>query len=205
MNDNTHTDQITIIRADTLADSTAPTMWEGARDVFWETAQQSTFSSAAEREAYCYRYFGYYRDAAPHWFFLAVEPPNALPPASAKPPHGRVLGYICGVGDTRAHPDLYRLAAHIPVFDDLYGRYPAHLHINLSADSRGHGLGGRLVGAMEDQVRSEGIPGVHLVTGPDARNVSFYRRNGFGDAYPRKSDPDRATADLLFLGKRVPA
>jgi GNAT superfamily N-acetyltransferase len=171
--------------------------------VFWETAQQSTFASPAERAAYCYRYFGYYRDVAPQWFFLAVNPPDGPSPASAGPHRGRVVGYICGIDDTRAHPDLYRLASHIPVFDDLYGRYPAHLHINLSADSRGHGLGGRLSRALEDAVRAVGVPGLHLVTSPDARNVSFYRRNGFVDAFPRKSAPGLAAADLLFLGKSL--
>ncbi len=43
-------------------------------------------------------------------------------------------------------------------------RYPAHLHINVAANWRGHGLGRRLMLAYLDQLRSLGIPGVHLQT-----------------------------------------
>jgi GNAT superfamily N-acetyltransferase len=42
--------------------------------------------------------------------------------------------------------------------------YPAHLHINLSEAWRGHGLGRRLIESYLDQLRSLGVPGVHLMT-----------------------------------------
>jgi ribosomal protein S18 acetylase RimI-like enzyme len=42
--------------------------------------------------------------------------------------------------------------------------YPAHLHINVEADFRGHGLGRGLMSAYLDQLRSLCVPGVHLMT-----------------------------------------
>ena len=42
--------------------------------------------------------------------------------------------------------------------------FPAHLHINVDADYRGHGLGRQLMNAYLDQLRSLHIPGVHLMT-----------------------------------------
>ena len=42
--------------------------------------------------------------------------------------------------------------------------YPAHLHINVNADSRGRGLGRSLMTAYLDQIREMGVPGVFLDT-----------------------------------------
>ena len=42
--------------------------------------------------------------------------------------------------------------------------YPAHLHINVDADSRGRGLGRSLMTTYLDQIREMGVPGVFLDT-----------------------------------------
>ena len=42
--------------------------------------------------------------------------------------------------------------------------YPAHLHLNISAHSRGFGLGRRLMLVYLDQLGRLGVPGVHLST-----------------------------------------
>jgi len=166
----------------------------GAETVFWETANTTEFSSPAERAAFQWRYFGYYAVHAPRYFFIAYS----------RHPHLQSLGYICGVADTRAHRDLYEVAAHVPVFDDLYDRYPAHLHINLTVESRGMGLGGRLVGELSAAVADEGAAGIHLVTSPGARNVSFYRRQGFEQEVQRPLPSGGGQAvPLLFLGKSL--
>lgn len=163
---------------------------ERARSIFWETAQQTEFSAQEDREAYEWCYFGYFIDAEPSAFFVAVGP------GATKD----VLGYICGVSNTRNHPELYRASPHIAVFDDLYDLYPAHLHINLTAASRGMGLGGALIRALESRLRRVGAVGLHLVTSPGARNVDFYHHNGFIDRYERSApgDPD---SKMLLMGK----
>jgi ribosomal protein S18 acetylase RimI-like enzyme len=42
--------------------------------------------------------------------------------------------------------------------------YPAHLHINVGAGWRGQGVGRELMAAYLDQLRQEGVAGVHLGT-----------------------------------------
>ena len=203
-------------------------LYRAAEAVFWETAKRSEFDGEEQRRAYCRMYFDYYWEHAPGLFLLALARESAADVELDTDGKPRVLGYICSVADTRDHPELYELAPHIPLFDDLYDRYPAHLHINLIAASRGHGLGGKMIAALEARLRGdvpivqEGsaarsasipAPGLHLVTGAGARNTSFYRKNGFVDEYPRRlggtakagagQDNDNAGPLLLFMGKRL--
>lgn len=188
--------QETRIRAvSELAAGEAARAYEAAVAVFWETANTATFDDAESRRRFIRKYFDYYWEEAPELFLLAggVGDPAAGGVRSA------VLGYICGVADTGRHPDLYELSDHLPLFEDLYERYPAHLHINLTAASRGQGLGGRLIAAFEGRLSA---PGLHLVTDAGARNVSFYRKNGFTDEFTRRlGGPDGP--ELLFMGKRL--
>ncbi len=61
-----------------------------------------------------------------------------------------------------------------------YERFPAHLHIDLLPRLQGQGWGRRLVERLADELRSRGVPGLHL--GVDSRNtgaISFYERVGF--------------------------
>lgn len=160
-------------------------------DVFWETANTREFETPEEQAAFRWRYFGYYLEYEPECLFVARDGAR-----------GSVLGYVCGVVDTRRHPELYRIADHVPIYSDLYDRYPAHLHINLTAAARGRGLGGRLLGAIERCAATAGAPGIHLVTSADARNTSFYRRNGYRHEVPRSLPTGGGTAvTLLFMGK----
>jgi ribosomal protein S18 acetylase RimI-like enzyme len=58
--------------------------------------------------------------------------------------------------------------------------YPAHLHINVDAGWRGHGLGRRLMEAYLDHLRQLGIQGVYLET--TSVNIvarELYERIGF--------------------------
>ncbi len=165
--------------------------------MFWETASVDSFESPADRNLFRYKYLEYYRDAAPELFLVAVAERTApAEPDTAQDAGPVVYGYICGVADTREHRELYRVAAHIPVFDDLYEQYPAHLHINLTAASRGHGLGGRLITDLEERLRRDyRSRGIHLVTSEGARNVSFYRKNGFTVEVPRAMSDAPARPD----------
>lgn len=158
--------------------------------IFWETASTTDFPTPAERHAFWWRYFGYYIDHAPNLTVVARDGET-----------GAALGYVCGVADTRAHRELYAIAAHVSLFDDCYDRYPAHLHINLTAAARGRGLGGHLLRAIESRVVAAGADGIHLVTSVGARNVTFYRRNGYLDAVQRAVGDD--ALELLLLGKRL--
>lgn len=59
-------------------------------------------------------------------------------------------------------------------------RHPAHLHIDLLPEARGHGLGARLVEGWLDALRAQGVPGCHLETWAENDGaVAFFRAMGF--------------------------
>ena len=61
-----------------------------------------------------------------------------------------------------------------------YGKYPAHLHINVDVSMRGRGLGRRLMGAYLDQIRHLGVPAVFLsTTTANEAAIRLYERQGF--------------------------
>jgi len=58
--------------------------------------------------------------------------------------------------------------------------YPAHLHIDLLAETQGQGLGRRLIETLEAALREAGVPGLHLVASADNTGaIAFYPRVGF--------------------------
>jgi len=59
----------------------------------------------------------------------------------------------------------------------LRTRFPAHLHINLAAESRGRGLGRLLLDDYFARLRAIGVPGVHVQCGQAP--LEFYRKTGF--------------------------
>ena len=63
---------------------------------------------------------------------------------------------------------------------DLHAAYPAHLHIDISSNYRGKGLGTAMTDAGIQHLRSLGCPGVMLGVGPDNSGaIRFYERYGF--------------------------
>lgn len=117
--------------------------------------------------------------------------------------HERLLGYIVGTADTPVflqqfathvlpqlkrligpeHPmaEMYLSGAQLaPEFATVVADYPAHLHINLTADSRGLGVGKQLMQAFERQLIGDQVAGVHLgVAGKNLAAVRFYQRQGY--------------------------
>jgi ribosomal protein S18 acetylase RimI-like enzyme len=77
--------------------------------------------------------------------------------------------------------------------------YPAHLHVNLDARSRGLGAGRRLMEAYLNQLRALGVPGVHLhTTNLNTAAVALYTKLGFEllDARPTHAW-SQVTADYI--------
>lgn len=59
-------------------------------------------------------------------------------------------------------------------------QYPAHLHINLLPQARGHGLGAALLQAYLHEIRRRGVRGVYLSTTAENRAaLRLYRSFGF--------------------------
>ncbi len=77
---------------------------------------------------------------------------------------------------------------------ELVADYPAHLHIDLLARTRGSGLGRALIERLLSELRERGVGGVHF--GVDERNtnaIGFYEHLGFGRL------PDSG----VLMGKRL--
>jgi GNAT superfamily N-acetyltransferase len=165
------------------ADGTALT--GGVDKIFFETAGRS-FATATEqaafRELWLGQYLGHDRDC----FWLALR-------------GAEVIGYLAGsMTDPAASPRF----ASLGYFASIAGpcaRFPAHLHIPLTASARGRGTGARLVDAFCRQAHERGALGVHVVTAASARNVGFYHRAGFRD----EARCDWNGRQLLMLVRRI--
>jgi predicted N-acetyltransferase YhbS len=152
--------------------------------IFWETSTRKAFHDVDERVLFQERYLNLYLD-------LGIALVARLGP--------EVVGYIVGVTDTLARPDVLQHNPHLQRFEDLFGRYPAHLHINCTARVRGQGVGGLLTKAFETVLREQGVSGVHLITAAGARNVSFYAKNGYAHRVERLWEG----RSLLLMGKSL--
>jgi GNAT superfamily N-acetyltransferase len=68
-----------------------------------------------------------------------------------------------------------RMTTGLPV--DFIRSYPAHLHMNVEAEYRGHRIGAQLIERYVRDLRTAGVPGIHLFCGAAPR--PFYARHGF--------------------------
>jgi len=76
--------------------------------------------------------------------------------------------------------------------EEIVGRYPSHLHINLLPRLRGRGIGRRLMVQWLATVRGLGSRGAHLAVGSaNRRAIRFYRACGFHEL-ERPSRPAQA-------------
>lgn len=134
------------------------------REIFFESSTRKEFKSEEEKEAFFYKYVGLYLKHYPEFALIAVT--------------DRVLGYIVGAPESSTE-ELYQVQPHLKNFASHYQKYPAHLHINCHHDARGMGVGGMLVANLEERFKTHKIHGFHIMTGPNAKNKSFYKKLGF--------------------------
>ncbi len=125
-----------------------------------------------------------------------MTPPT---PSSRAISAGKVAGYLVGSLDDPARTDRFADIPYFAPWAHLTARFPAHLHINLAAAARNHGVGRRLVEAFATHAQSHGAPGVHVVTAAAARNVRFYTRAGFA---PHDTRDHNGTA-IVFLARAL--
>lgn len=167
-------------------DATSVTLAEVER-IFFTASLRTTFADDAERAAFRERWLGRYllHDRA-HAFI-------------ARAGDSSVAGYVIGSLADPARGGRFGDLSYFADFADLTARYPAHLHINLDPAWRSQGIGARLLEAFASHAAERGAPGVHIVTGADARNVRFYDRCGF--------QPLRTCAweggTILFMGRAL--
>ena len=59
-------------------------------------------------------------------------------------------------------------------------KYPAHLHIDLTEKCRRQGVGTKLINALKDELKNQGINSLMLSCGAANKPaVNFYQKNGF--------------------------
>lgn len=156
--------------------------------IFFETSATQTFPGQPERDAFRERWLGRYLAHDAQWFYVALS-------------GGRAVGYLAGCVED---PALSPRFADIPYFGDLADltrAYPAHLHVNLHQEYRNGGLGGRLIDRFADDARAAGAIGMHVVTGAQSRNRTFYAREGF---VPLRELP-WGPQGIVFLGRTLAA
>lgn len=153
-------------------------------EIFFLTAAIEEFSSSASREAFKFKYLGYYLDNFPHLTLVAKK-------------EGIVLGYCLGSDETSEA--FYQYQPHLQLFSEFFEDFPAHLHINLHPKAQGLGIGQLLMGRWQALIKQNPlIRGLHIMTGPEARNRRFYQRLGFLTEHVRVFKGH----SILFMGKR---
>lgn len=135
--------------------------------IFFESSLTRTFADEDTRTAFRERWLGRFLKHWPELAHVAIGT------------DGDIIGYIIGChGDPARDPHFGDIGFYRTLADRTPD-YPAHLHINLAPAARSKGVGSRLIEAFVSDAQAAGLPGVHLVTGRDSRNRSFYARNGF--------------------------
>lgn len=135
--------------------------------IFFEASLTKTFADATARAAFRERWLGRFLGRWPALAHVALGA------------DGKLVGYIVGAHSDPARDPQFSDIGFYRSLETLSARFPAHLHINLAPAARGLGVGTRLIEAFLADACAAGCAGVHLVTGRNSRNRSFYARNGF--------------------------
>lgn len=152
-------------------------------DIFFEATSKKEFTSPEHKASFFKRWCGDYLHFYPEQFLLMKE-------------EGKLLGYLSGCQNSREALLKLNVPGHA-VYQDLFDNFPAHLHINFHHSCRGRGLGSDLINAYCEKLLRQSVKGLHLITSPEAKNVSFYHRLGFLHQVQREYNG----MQTLFMGK----
>jgi GNAT superfamily N-acetyltransferase len=161
-----------------VADKIADIMFEAAR---------APPPEGPMRDAFRYRWLD---------LFLAKYPNEAFVALGVD---GSPTGYLVGCLEDPARAPEFAELGYLQAWSHLTRRFPAHLHINLTAAARGHHIGAGLVEAFCAHARARGVTGVHVVTGAASRNRTFYDRCGFAP----QATLNWQGAEIVFLGRTL--
>ncbi|HEX5599584.1 MAG TPA: GNAT family N-acetyltransferase [Hyphomicrobiaceae bacterium] len=155
---------VTIARLREAPDSGSAS--EAIEAIFFESSGRR-FDNEASRAEFLERWLGRYLTHYPEYVFVALAP------------GGEFVGYLVGCLDDPASNPLFSDISYFAEFAHLTRKYPAHLHINLTARWRGQGIGKRLVATFAECAAKVGVPGLHVITAEGHRNNRFYVACGF--------------------------
>ena len=167
--------------------SWSPDQMAALDQIFFSSSATQSFGGAADKAAFRERWLGRY---------LLVDRPHVFLATDAA---DRVVGYIAGSITDIARQPRFADMATASAFAASSATYPAHLHINVSEDVRGQGVGAQLIETFAAHAAACGATGMHVVTGAASRNVRFYERCGFIEIDRRLSTASAA----VFLGRAL--
>jgi ribosomal protein S18 acetylase RimI-like enzyme len=150
-------------------------------EIFFESSSKKDFLNQEDKDKFFWKYMGFYLTHYPEFTFIAHA-------------DFKVLGYILGMPFSH-DPSLYEIQPHMKTFEEEFQEYPGNLHINCHVDSRGMGLGEKLITQFEEFLKVNGCLGYHAMTGPESRNKSFYKKLGF--------EFEKEKNGILLLGKKI--
>lgn len=159
-----------------------------------------------DRRLFLDAFYGYYTDYEPEQAWVAVADDHVIGflVGSIDPKkHRRTMAFEViptvikrlGRGEYQVGPKTRRylrevalafVRGEIPGADESL--YPSHLHVNVDAHWRGHGIGKGLLVTYLDHLRRLGVPGVHLQTTSLNRVACYlYESLGFSLLRARKT------------------
>lgn len=156
------------------------------KEIFFESSSKKSFRDEEEKEKFFYKYLGFYLENYRDFAYVAVD--------------SRVLGYVVA-SPVSSGENLEKIQPHLKVFDAQITKFPAHLHINCHHESRGKGIGSKLMAAIEEKLLASKIRGLHIMTAPNSPNQSFYKKLGFND----EVSEDFSGSSILLMGKKLSA
>ena len=159
----------------------------GLDQVFFDSSATTSFADDELRRAFRHRWLGRYLEHYAEWTFVAL---NA---------EGDIVGYIVGSHDDPAKTPLFSDIGYFQDFAALTAEYPAQLHVNVSPDWRGHGIGARLMQTFVAEIARAGVSGVHVVTTRGMRNVRYYMTNSFAEVGSAQWN----SRVLVLLGRKL--
>lgn len=134
-------------------------------------------------------------------YYIENEPENCF---VADDGTGRAVGYVICTSDydkfkkvfyKQYMPRTLKLGINF-YFDSMFSawpqrrfrkKYPAHLHIDILPEYQRMGLGGKLVTALCEHLKANGVKGVMLTAGAkNEKGNSFYKKYGFHEIEKNK-------------------
>lgn len=155
------------------------------KDIFFESAAIKNFSSDKARDDFYYRWCGTYLEHWPTYCMVAVD-------------EDRVVGYLVGCPDSTQALDVLTMPGY-SIFSEYFGEFPAHLHMNVHASTRGSGIGKQLVDYFCQDLSRNKIHGVFIITAAMSRPTSFYMKNDFNYSYTK----EYGSSALILMGKKL--
>ena len=120
--------------------------------IFFDTSTVQIFADEKTRNSFkakwLDRYLSHYIDS----FFIARADDDVL------------IGYLAGCLENPTLNPLFNDLGYYKVFAPYCASYPSHLHVNVAAHYRNHGIGAALVEVFGAQASNAQSSGIHVVT-----------------------------------------